>query len=626
MDRLRSTKIVSGTSLILAAVLLLAVNILSSLLFKGAQLDLTENQLYTLSDGTENILSGLEENISLKLYFSKKLAVDIPQVSRYANRVRDLLENYADISKGKIDLQILDPEPFSEEEDQAVQYQLQGVPVDTAGSLLYFGLVGTNETDKQEIIAFFQEDKEQSLEYDLTRLIHQLAHPKKKLVGLMSSLPIDAPVNPMNPVNQSWMISDVIRKSFNMTPVAAEIDQIPENIDILMIVHPKGLSDKTLYAIDQFVLAGGRVLAFVDAYAEADMPATDPQNPLAAMTAPRNSDLKKLMDQWGVQLVNGKFAGDIESATRVTVNNAGRPQSIQYIAWLTLTPEYMSQDDFVTQGLKQINLASAGILKTNAAPGITITPLLQTSAKAMAVDLQSIQFGPNPANLLNNYQAGSEKLMLAARINGKANSAFPDGLAGSPGPNHLAASKQDINVIIVADSDFLSDKFWVNVQNFFGRRIAMPRSGNGNFVVNSLENLGGSNDLISLRSRGKSSRPFTRVQELKAEAEKRFLDKEKALRSRLQETEQKINQLQNQKEGANSLILSPEQQQEIQSFREQQVKTRKELRSVQHELRSSIESLGSTLKFINIGLIPALIILLAVSITFYRYRKQRANT
>ncbi len=622
---MKKKKLFSTTGLIMAAVLLVAVNALSNLIFKSARLDFTENKLYTLSEGTRNILSSLEEPVTLRFYFSEKLGLNIPPLINYANRVRDLLEEYATLSHGKVDLMVLNPEPFSDEEDQAVQYRLQGVPVDAAGTLLYFGLVGSNATDEQETIAFFQEDKEESLEYDLTKLVYNLAHPKKKTVGLLSTLPLDAP--PMNPFMQSqatqpWMIVDVIKQTFQLVDIQPDAAAIPENVDILMIVHPKNLSDAMLYAIDQFVLNGGRLIAFVDPYAETDTPVPDPQNPMAGLTAPRNSDLKKLLDQWGIELTDRKFAADRQHAVRVTVSGGMRPQSIDYVAWLSLREDSLASQDFVTGDLKQITMGTAGILTSKNMEGITVAPLIETSSQAMPMDVSQLMM-PNPANLLSSYQAGSEKLMLAARVSGAVKSAFPDGKPGDNAATTLKASKAPVNIIVVADTDLLADKFWVNVQNFFGQRIAVPRANNGTFVVNALDNLSGSNDLISLRSRGRSNRPFTRVEQLQSEAEKRFLDKEKALQARLQDTERKINDLQSKKQGNDALILSSEQQQEIEKFREEQVKTRKELRAVQHELRGSIESLGSTLKFINIGLIPILILLLALGMSLYRYRQLR---
>jgi ABC-type uncharacterized transport system involved in gliding motility auxiliary subunit len=339
-----------------------------------------------------------------------------------------------------------------------------------------------------------------------------------------------------------------------------------------------------------------------------------------AMTE-KSSDLPKLFDQWGIELAKGQLAGDIEAASRVSMSQGARPQAIDYVLWLQLQKNNIAQNDFVTGDLDQLTLATPGYLTPKAGAQTQFTPLLQTSEKAMSVPVARVQFRLDPVGLLNSYRPGGKKLTLAARVTGPVKTAFPDGPPDGEKGDWLKESKEDINVIVVADADMLEDRFWVNVQNFFGQRIAVPRANNGAFVINSIENLSGSNDLISLRSRGNFSRPFLKVKEIQREAEQRFRDKEKQLQQKLRETEQKISELQRQKASDQSMILSPEQAEEIQKFREQRVQTRKELRSVQHELQKNIESLGAKLKFLNIGLIPILIILFAIGLTAYRHKQ-----
>ena len=632
---LMNRKLYSTTGLLAALALLVVINMLSGFLFKSMRLDLTQNRLYTLSDGTRNILADLDEPITLRFYFSEKVLVGIPNIMNYGRRVQELLEQYATLSHGKLKLIVYNPEPFSDYEDQAVQYGLQGVPVDTAGTLAYFGLVGTNSTDNQEVIPFFQPDKEDSLEYDISKLIYKLLNPKKRTVALMTTLPMfgDAQ-NPFardDTTRQDWYIVEQLRQLFNVRKLETNAESIPDDIDVLMLVHPKNLSDETLFAIDQFVLKGGRAIVFVDPYAESDVPAVDPQNPMAAVNAPRNSSLGKLFDTWGVQLAPGMLAADRLSATQVSANMRGRTESMDYILWLTLGQDNFDKKDFVTSELKSITLATAGILSKKDDSGIEFTPLLETSKQSMEIPQSAVQFGPNPAALLSQFKSQDKSLVLAARISGNVKSAFPDGKPGSNSngkgtpPDFVKESKKPINVIVVADTDMLQDKFWVNVQNFFGRRVAIPRTNNDVFVINAIDNLSGSNDLISLRSRGKSARPFDKVLELKREAGQRLQDKEKALQAKLDETERKLNELQQRKEGGNALILSPEQQAELGKFREQQVQTRKELRGVRHELGESIERLGAILKFINIGLIPLLIIISAGLLGVYAMRRKKKH-
>lgn len=650
MNNLKNIKIISTGGIALAIVLLLALNILSSAIFKSSRLDLTENNLYTLSEGTENILSKLEEPVTLRFFFSEKLATGIPSLSNYARQVRELLEEYAALSKGKVKLIVSDPEPFSDEEDQAVQNGLQGVPIDAAGSTAYFGLVGTSATDDKEVIPFFQAEKEATLEYEMTRLVYKLSNPKKAVVGLITALPMSGsgPANPMMGMQSQtpeWMILNQIKQMFDLRELQKDVDKIPDDIDVLMLAHPKGLSEKTLYAIDQFVLGGGRALVFVDPHAEGEEVIRDPNNPMAGF-GPKNSDLKKLLTAWGVELVNGQLAADIESAARVSISQGPRPQAIDYVVWLQLQEDNFDSKDFVTSDLKQLAMASSGYLKVKEGVGTTVTPLIQTSNKAMNVPVSRIQFQPNPMGLLDSYRSGGERLMLAARINGTVKTAFPNGApdgsgdtqssvagadphatktapkpAGDKKPTGLTESKEPINVIVVADSDMLDDKFWVNVQNFFGQRIAVPRNNNGVFVSNAIDNLTGSNDLIGLRSRGNFSRPFEKVKEIQREAEKNFRTREKELQAKLRETEQKITELQRQKGANSSTILSSAQRNEIANFRKEQVKTRKALRNVQHELRKDIEHLGTILKVLNIVLVPIVIILFAIGLNIYRHKK-----
>lgn len=624
------TKLLSGTSLIVAGALLLVVNVLAMTLLPAARIDLTQNNLYTLSDGTKNILSKLDEPITLRLYFSEKALAGVPNIMTYGRRVRELLEEYAGVADGKIKLIVADPVPFSDEEDQAVRYGLQGVPIDAAGSLAYFGLVGTNAVDGQEVVTFFQPEKEHALEYDLTKLIHKLTNPKAKVVGLITSLPMAGGAsNPFAPQSggREWMVLSQLKQLFDVRTLGADIDRIPDDVNVLMLVHPKGLAEKTQYAVDQFVLRGGRAMVFVDPFAEQDIPPGDPGNPMAAMGAPRGSNLEKLFDAWGIQLAPGRLALDSRSATRVTVRGNFGPQTVDYVAWLTLDPNRLNRSDFVTGELQKITVGSAGVLTKKEGSTTRFTALMETSEDAMQGDASRLQFGPDPVSMVRDYRSEGKKLAIAARVNGKVKTAFASGApVGVDGAGHLQESKEDINVLVVADTDLLADAFWVDVQDFFGNRVAFPRASNDAFVINAVDNLSGSNDLIGLRSREKSARPFENVQDLKRETEQQFREKERQLQARLQETERKIGELQRQKEGGNKLILSPEQRAEIERFRAEQVQTRKDLRSVQHELTKNIESLGAILKVINIGAIPFLVVVLASLLALIRASRMKRRS
>ncbi|WP_353572789.1 Gldg family protein [Candidatus Albibeggiatoa sp. nov. BB20] len=629
-------KFLTTSGLLIGLALFLAVNILSNTTLKSLRLDLTENNLYTLSEGTKNILANLDEPVTLRFYLSEKLATQLPGINSYATRVKELLEEYQRYVGSKLRLEVIDPEPFSEQEDRAVGYGLQGVPIDTSNTSFYFGLVGTNAVDTEETITFFQPDRESFLEYDVSKLVYKLANPKQPVMGIMSSLPIQGSPSPfMQDAEQPIMIVDQLRQLFEVRKIETTASTIENDIDVLMIVHPKALSDSTLYAIDQFILAGGRAMIFVDPYSETDTPPQNPQNPFANMNAPRNSDLAKLFDQWGIELLQGKVVGDMNLAQRVQIRKDSRAVVIEYPVYMDLnSPEFFSSSDIVTGDLGNVNLATAGSLTHKQGASTEMTTLMMSSAQAMAIDSTKLGMFADPEAMVKEFKP-EQQFILAARMTGQVKTAFPDGKpvveentedAAAPTPEvdvpHLTESKDSINVIVVADTDLLQDQFWVQVQNFLGQRIALPLASNGDFVTNSIESLMGNNDLISVRSRGSFTRPFTKVEEIQKVAEQRFREKEQEVQARLEQTEQKLAELQSQKQGGSALLLSTEQRQELERFRQQKVQIRKELRDVQHQLRKDIETLESRMTFLNIGLIPFLIAFLGIGLALFRREKR----
>ncbi len=636
MKQLTRRNLTSGTGLVIAVVLFLAVNIISNIAFKSIRFDLTENKLYTLSQGTRNILAGLDEPITLRLYLSQKLASNFPDINSYSVRVKELLEQYQRVSNGKITLEIIDPEPFSAQEDRAVGYGLQGIPVEGGTDTFYFGLAGTNSTDKQQVIPFLQPDRADFLEYDLTKLIYRLSHPKPPVVGLISTLPMEGgPPQPMAPGddNQPWVVYEQMSQLFDMRTLGTNISAIPKDVDVLMLVHPKGLSQSTLYAIDQFVLRGGHVLAFVDPDAEADR--QPGASPFGGMQTPQHSDLGPLLKDWGVEFTDDKVVADVQGAKKIRLQRGGRLLLRDYPIYFDVPSDQMDDKDIVTANLDKVTMASAGALEKAKGATTTFTPLLRSSAQAMEVNASQLIF-PDPDGLMSKFHPQGQ-YTVAARITGNLTTAFPNGPpktddkgkdkdkpVQAPGPQ-LKKSVKPTNIIVVADSDMLEDRFWVHTQNFIGQRIALPTSGNGNFVTNALDNLGGSNDLISVRSRGNVSRPFTKVRALQQSAEQRFRKKEQELREKLRDTENQLRSLRSQKQGNNALILNSAQQNEITRFRQDKIKIRKELREVQHQLRKDIEGLEGWLKFINIGLIPILIGVGGLLAGIYRSRRKQAG-
>lgn len=623
-NRRLKRRVLSASGLFLAAGLFVAANIVANQSLTSERLDLTENRLFSLSSGTENILRQLNEPIQLKLYFSAKLLSGAPAFLNYGTRIRDMLEEYVAKSGGKLELSVIDPEPFSEAEDEAVGYGIKQLPVSAAGDMGYMGLVGVNTTDEEKVIPVFQPNKEESLEYELTKLIYTLAHPKKRVIGVISALPVFGAATDGRP-GGGWNIISLLREVFEVRDLGTEPAEIAQDVDTLLLIHPKNLADQTRYAIDQFVLKGGKAMVFVDPHAEEDKASPNPQNPMAMPQT--SSNLPDLMEKWGVKLVADKIAADLDHAIRVAYAGSRGPQEIEYLPWLRLGPAQLNRDDFVTSELNTVNLGAAGILEKIEGATTEFRPLISTGKRSMPYDREAVLFVRDPAGLLENFKPGDKELVVAARIRGPAKTAFPNGRpkkkdGDSPDPNFVAESTAPINLIVVADTDVLADRFWVQFQNFLGMRIPSTIADNADFVINALDNLGGNDDLISLRSRGHYARPFDRVEAIQREAEAQFRDKERALQAKLEETEKKLADLQQQKQGGSKLLLSPEQRQEIERFREEQLKTRKQLRAVQHDLKKNIERLGTGLKFINISLIPLVIGIAAIGMPLYRAKRR----
>jgi len=641
---MKNIKTLSTSSVLIALILLLAVNIFSNAALTGSRVDLTENNLFTLSQGTRNILGNLDEPITVRLFLSQKLATRLPGISSYAIRVKELLEEYKRVAGGNINLQIIDPEPFSEKEDEAVSYGLKGVPLND-DSTFYFGMVATGPTDEENAIPFFTPEREEFVEYDITKAILQVANPKKKVVGLISTISIDGSPAPHIPgmgmmprPTETWTVVAQMRNFFDVRSLDIDVEKIPDDVDVLMVVHPKGMGDATLYAIDQYVLKGGRLLAFVDPHAETDQ--LNSQQTGMPGTNFGTSNLNKLFKPWGISTAEEKVTGDIQLAQKVAFNVAQRSAAIDYPIWMKLPKAQLNEKDIVTSELGVVNVASPGKITVTETEGVTVTPLMQTTPNATQVDKANLRFMNDPQELLRNYKAGGEAQIIAARVTGKVKSAFPDGAPASQSAEddtlkkdasmkfneHLPESKEPINVIIVADTDILEDRFWVRIQNMMGSSIAIPIAANGNMVINALDNLMGSSDLISVRNRGHFSRPFTKVDEIRQAAELKYREKEQQLMTRLRETEKKLLDLQRGKEQSQALIMSNEQKLALEKFRSERVKIRKELRQVRHQLQQNIEDLEGWMKFINIGLIPIFIALGGIIFGILKVNRRSEHT
>lgn len=631
----RST--IASAAIVLAVVLFFAVNIVSNAWLSTARIDLTSVGLYSVSDGTRNILRNLPEQITLRFFFSESASVRYATLRAYGSRVRDLLREYEAISGGKLKLEMIDPEPLSEQEDLAVAQGVTGAPIPN-GDKIYFGLVGTNQIDGREVIPFFIEDREEYLEYDLTSLIYRLIREKKPKVGVVSNLPFDTGSGGMMAAMQGrskpFMIYEQLREAYDVVFLEQDFDRVPADIDVVMIAHPKALDDKTQYALDQFVMRGGRALVFLDPWSEISQLPDESGQPMQGSTSTSTESIPKLLQSWGVSVDGLHVVANADRAQRVAFG--GDP--VEYVAWLALSGEDMSRSDPVTGELTDLNLGSIGAITQTKGATTKFEPLIETTPNSMEIDVPKISRNPNPDELLRDFVSENKRFVLAARIEGPVKSAFAapppvaPAAAGTaapkPLPPHIAEAKQPANIILVGDADIFTDSFWVQTQEFQGQRSATPFADNAVFVLNAIENLTGSSDLISLRSRGTSKRPFTVVNEIRSRAERAYLRQQQVLQDKLTATQNRLAELQGRrttqpKPGSSNMqqeLVTPEQQAEIEKFKEELIQTRSALRDVQFRLRRDIDRLGNWLAAINVLFVPLVIALTALILAFLRRR------
>jgi ABC-type uncharacterized transport system involved in gliding motility auxiliary subunit len=614
------SKTISYSGLLILAILFVLVNMIGGNLFKSSRIDLTEDKLYTLSSGTLNILESIQEPVTLHYFFSDQASQEIPQLRTYANRVRELLQEYAQLSNGKITLHVIDPISYSEEEDQAAEFGLQGVPTGPGGNTIYFGLAGSNSVGESELIPFFQPNKEQFLEYDVTKLIYTLINTKKPVVGLMSKVPMFSSFDiETQKIRDPWVITTQLQQLFEVKNIDFAESKFDQDLELLMLVHPKDLSKKTLYAIDQYVMNGGNLIVYVDPYAEVDIPPMDPNSPIEAAGV-RSSHLNLLFDAWGIDYSPATVVGDRKYALTVDVGNG---QQERHYSILGLDKDAFELEDVTTSSLDLITVAMAGSVKPKEGADVTFEPLIHSSNESVLFESSKFRFLPKVSSLSENYTPNNEEYAIAGRFQMQPISAFPGGAPeGVDSNNHISKAADTVNVIVVTDVDMLTDRMWVSVQDFLGQKITDAWASNGDFAVNAVDNLLGSSDLIGVRGRATATKPFTRVEELRREADDQFRVKEQTLQNKLRSAEQKIAQLQSQRDDQSSTILSPEQSAEIQRFQAEKLQVRKELRKVRHELDKNIQSLGSWLKVINIGLMPVILTILALILSALRIKKR----
>jgi ABC-type uncharacterized transport system involved in gliding motility auxiliary subunit len=532
-----------------------------------------------------------------------------------------MLERFQSLSGGKIRLEVIDPEPLTEAEDLAVAQGITGAPT-PAGEKIYFGLVGTNMVNGREVIPIFLEDREPYLEYDLTSLVYRLVREKKPKIGIVSNLPFDTGAGglaaAMQGQSRSFMIYEQIREVFDTVFLEQDFDRVPADIDVVMVAHPKPLTPTTQYALDQFIMRGGRAMVFLDPLSEISMQTDAAGQTLEGSTESSAASIDTLMKSWGVSVAPGTIIGVRDRSLRVQFGS----DVADYVAWLALTASEMDRKDLVTADLTDLNLGTVGAIIHAKGATTSLTPLIRTTDDTMEIPVSKVEGAPNPNVLLRDFVKSGKVYDIAARISGPVSSAFPNGAPPrgradraeqAPLPAHIAQTKT-ANIVLVADSDIFNDSFWVQTQEYQGQRVAVPVAGNAVFVLNALENLTGSASLISLRSRGTSTRPFEVVNDMRRRANQQFLLQEQALQQRLTETQERLAELEGKRtaqarpgQSQPQDLLSPEQEAEIEKFRGQLLETRKALRDVQYKLRRDIDRFGTWLAAINILFIPLLI-------------------
>lgn len=626
----------------------LAAVALVNVVFRGARLDLTEAGLYTLSEGTRTVLEGIPEPVRLYFFISRGGLSDSPGLRAWADRVEDMLNEFEAHSDGRLDVSVIDPAPFSEDEDRAAAFGLQAVRLPISDDPLYFGVAGSNAVGDEQFIAFMDPQREQFLEYDLAKLVYSLSRTDEPVVGLVSSLPLTGGFDPMQTrVSEPWIITSQISDLFDLMDLDIIEDEIDEDVDVLLLVHPKGATPRQLYALEQYLFRGGRALVFIDPLAEAD-PATPPGGAMAGMPADRSSNLEFLLGHWGLEMPRETVVGDGRYALRISEADGTLARHPAYIG---VDLAEADSAEVVTAELDVLNLGFAGYLKANEDAAVQVAPLVRSSSDAGFLDPNLLAFTPDINSLWSGFNPQGEALTLAARLSGTVSSAFPDGRPEAPEeetdseqddaanpfadameeeeeqelPEHIAEG--EVQLIVVADTDLLSDRMWAQAQSIFGQRLVTAFASNGDFVINALDQLAGSSDLMSLRGRAAFSRPFDRVDELRREAEAQFRLTEDRLQQELVSTESRLSELQEARDDQFDLSLTPEQEAELEKFTDERLRIRRELREVRRNLDASIQRLGAFLKVVNIGLIPLLIGIggLAVAVLRRRNRNGRGS-
>ncbi len=616
--------------------LLVAVNMIAKGL--STRVDMSENQQFTLTRGTKEILGKIDGQVEIRFYYSRSLKEMPLPLKTYAQRIEDLLTEYQQVAGKKLVVKRLDPKPDSQAEDSAALDGVDGQMLQT-GDKVFLGLA-IEFVGQKVALPFLMPDRERLLEYDLSRAIAGVLTEEKPPVGILTSLPVfGAPMNPMmaqmgQRPQEPWVLVSELKQSFTVLQVEPSIEVIDEKIyKVLVVLHPKNLPDKTQYAIDQYVLRGGKLIVLADPNAVMDSQSSG--NPMMG-SMPGSSSLDKLFAAWGITMEPGKVIADMNFPTQLN-GRGGQPQMNPAV--LSLTEEALNKDDVITSSVDNLLIPFAGTLSNTPVAGLQQTVLVKSSPNAQMVEGFIAQMSGE--SIVKDFKSGGKELPVAVRLTGKFKTAFPEGKpkdapaeaapdaekkAESKPEESLKEGKADNAVIIVADVDWMYDQFCVQVQNFFGQRIVTPVSGNLGFFQSMVEQFAGDSSLIHVRSRASLNRPFTVMNKMEADANERFQSKIKELEASLAETQKRLSELQMQKEkGQQRVILSPEQQQEIQEFRKKESEVNKQLKEERKKLRRDIDALQFKLKLGNIAGMPALVALFGIGLFLIKRKRTAAR-
>lgn len=624
--RISNHKISTYTiSIICGFVLFVSVNLMAGIFLKSFRADLTEDKIFTLSESTYDVINKIEEPILLRLYFSEELGLVIPELSNYYKRVSELIEFYVNVSGGKIGLEYVSPEPFSDEEERALQSGIVSVPLGDGNVQGFFGLIVSNHSgDKTEVIPFFDPRKEKFLEYDFTKAINSVLKKKKKKIGVISYLPVmgktnASPIIKKNPL-QKWAVIKTLESNFDVVSLRQVASHIPSSIDVLVVFNPSSMDKRTIYAIDQYVLRGGKLLMFVDPFSEI-------KAKMHGIRVASRPGLKELFDAWHVSFDDTKVLSDIDLGMDVG-SIAGEDKSTgqrnimtKNPLWLRVKSENINHEHPITKGIENIVMATAGAFEVEPKKGVIFTPLMHSSKHSMMANVKRLEIGINHESFLRNFTSDDKEKIIAVYLSGFPNSIYLRAPKGHEG-HHIMKAKRSINVVLAADSDMIHDGLSVQRQVLFGKTHEVPITDNLQFIVNSIDYLLGDEELINLRGKGSLKRSLHVLKEIKNKYDRKIRVEEQNILEKLSDNQYRLAELL-VKSARDEKELSEEDMQEMVKLDNEIKEGKRHMAKMQYESRAGISAIYSKISFINIIIAPFLLFVLGIYVAICRFKRRR---